>query len=92
MLMMCLHLHCIPLIYGSTSILILCCVTHLGALVCLLLVRCQEDLASQRSSNDERVRGMSQELVARDLKLQTLEDMCERLREDLKKRDTNIEQ
>ena len=34
---------------------------------------------------------MSQELVARDLKLQTLEDMCDKLREDVKKRDSDIE-
>jgi hypothetical protein len=34
---------------------------------------------------------MSQELVARDLKLQTLEDMCDKLREDVRKRDSDIE-
>ena len=66
----------------------------LGCIIfCLLLLsRCQKDLASQHTSTDERVKSMSQELVARDLKLQTLEDMCERLREDLKKRDVDIEQ
>ena len=55
-------------------------------------LRCQEELANCQSSNEEQVRGMSQELVARDLKLKTLEDICERLREDVKKRDSDIEQ
>ena len=54
--------------------------------------RCQDDLLNQRSSNEEHVRGLSQEAVARDLKLQTLEDMCSKLREDVKKRDADIEQ
>ena len=53
--------------------------------------RYQDDLVSCQSSSDERVRGMSQDLVARDLKLQTLEDMCERLRQDVKRRDADIE-
>ena len=60
--------------------------------ICILLCRCQEDLASRQSSHDDRIRGMSQELVARDLKLQTLEDMCDKLREDVRKRDADIEQ
>lgn len=53
--------------------------------------RCQEDLTSCQCSHNERVKSMSQELVARDLKLQTLEDMCEKLREDVKRRDADIE-
>ena len=86
-------------IYAGPVLTIICriiiplgCIAINFCLLLLLLVRCQKDLASQQSSNDERVRSMSQELVARDLKLQTLEDMRERLREDLKKRDIAIEQ
>ena len=60
--------------------------------VCILLCRCREDLASCQSSHDDQIRGMSQELVAKDLKLQTLEDMCDKLREDMRKRDSDIEQ
>ena len=56
------------------------------------LIRCQEDLASCQTASDDRVRDMSQELVARDLKLKTLEDMCERLREDVRRKDSDIEQ
>ena len=51
-----------------------------------------EDLASCQSSHDDQVRDMSHEMVARDLKLKTLEDMCDRLREDVRKRDSDIEQ
>ena len=57
----------------------------------ILYCRCHEDLDRCQSSNEDRIRGMSQELVARDLKLQTLEDMVDRLREDVKKRDSDIE-
>ena len=51
-----------------------------------------EDLAGCQSSHDGHIRNMSQEIVAKDLKLKTLEDMCDRLREDVRKRDSDIEQ
>ena len=56
------------------------------------MCRCHEEFASCQSSHDDQIRGMSQELVARDLKLQTWEDMCGKLRDDVKKRDSDIEQ
>ena len=85
--------------YAQASVLYSCqrsatytCMYVFCTSFCILLYRCREDLASCQSSHDDRIRGMSQELVARDLKLQTLEDMCDKLREDMRKRDADIEQ